>query len=253
MSDRRAFTLIELLVSIAVIAILAALLLPALHHVREMGRRTVCRNNLSQMGRGLNDYSLAWDNYLAPGDFPFGHDIWSPRHHLGTDPNGHGWWGESNLGYLLKDEIVPLPSSSEHIFYCPSMDSRKSPEGWFMFENPPNILGYQNYGRYGGGYVCNISYDYRDSYDDAFYGGPYQNWGDIASNWNNKALVSDIFSRRYGQYCHKILYNVLFGDGSVRKYVDINKKLEDQAANSGAEEGPTFEIYLDKYYEGSED
>ena len=251
-SERRGFTLIELLVVIAVIAILASLLLPALHYAREMSRRTVCRNNLSQMGRGLNDYSLSYDDYLAPGDYPFGHDIWSNRDHLPA----RDWWGESNLGYLIKIKSVPKPSSSNHVLYCPSMDSRKSPEGWFMFENPPNVLGFQNFGKKTS--VCNISYDYRDSYDDDFAGTVDQNWGDIASKWNDKALVSDIFSRRYGKYCHKIVYNVLFGDGSVLAYTDKDRKVEDSAAHSGWNEDDdqskpglhdgTFAKFYDTFY-----
>lgn len=58
-TGRGGFTLVELLVVVAMIAMLAALLLPALSTAREKGKSAVCQSNLKQLGIA---FAMYWND-----------------------------------------------------------------------------------------------------------------------------------------------------------------------------------------------
>ena len=65
---RRGFTLIELLVVIAIIALLMAILMPALNRAEEQGKRAACLSNLKQLTLAWTVYSDDNDDKLVNGD-----------------------------------------------------------------------------------------------------------------------------------------------------------------------------------------
>ena len=64
--QRRAFTLIELLVVIAIIAILMAIMMPALGYVRKQARSSACQNNLRQLCLAMNLYAQMAPDLRTP-------------------------------------------------------------------------------------------------------------------------------------------------------------------------------------------
>jgi prepilin-type N-terminal cleavage/methylation domain-containing protein/prepilin-type processing-associated H-X9-DG protein len=66
MKPRRAFSLIELLVAIGIIAVLVAMLLPAIASARRASHATVCASNLRQLATALIHYAQDYDGAFPP-------------------------------------------------------------------------------------------------------------------------------------------------------------------------------------------
>jgi len=148
---RIGFTLIELLVVIAIIAILIALLVPAVQKVREAAARTQCINNMKNLGLACHMYQDT-ARKLPPG--------WVVNKAIANSPSP-GWsWGTVILPYIEQGPLftqlnpdlngvtaAPLSTASTlmvtslPVFVCPS-DGKSSPN---------TVMG----GYANSNYVCN--------------------------------------------------------------------------------------------------
>ena len=128
------FTLIELLVVVAIIAILAAMLLPALSQARERARQAVCINNLKQIGIMIVMYTSDYNEYLPGCRSKFG--TADPSVNPPSSNNWtYLWYGEPPNGVLCRYASSGWRGNNagNPIFYCPTTTSgiyNKSKAPW---------------------------------------------------------------------------------------------------------------------------
>lgn len=155
MRQRHGFTLIELLVVIAIIAVLVAILLPAVQQAREAARGSQCKNNMKQLGIALHNYQE------THGVMPFaticGSNAAIPAASGGTSNSRQSWF-HMVLPYVDQGALYNI--------YAPRIQNNEFPGGWpeankivtgFMCPSDPENPKLTNQGFHGNYVVCHGS------------------------------------------------------------------------------------------------
>ncbi len=162
---KKGFTLIELLVVIAIIAMLMAILLPALSKVKKIAMRVICGTNLKGLGTAQTVYANDYDDeYTVQGaklahTWTDGTSNWQQEAQNVTNTAGNITVGASL--YMLVREADVSPAS----FVCPSSDQQE-----FSGKNDFNLdivelwdFGHPQAGTPEGPTLC-VSYAYQMPY-----------------------------------------------------------------------------------------
>jgi len=199
----KGFTLIELLVVVAIIAILAAMLLPALSKAREKARQAVCMGNLKQISTGLAMYMDDNDGYFPAAYYHIDSQKLPIYKVIGKHYLGYKGANLNDVGNAHKE--VPL-------WVCPSVRP-----------NTPSDYGW-NYGSYSPSrrFSSVITATSQRFYKVRYYGtGVY---GYVSTGIGNVGMMYEAYMGYYPiqqndawalRDRHTDGQNILFADGHV--------------------------------------
>jgi len=199
--DHNAFTLVEILVVVGIIGILIAILVPVLNKARESAQRTLCLNNLRQIGQAYIAYATEHNDAI-----PVGYFSGQKQTNYLINYNMGGLQFYSIMGILYRSgQLV-----DGQAFYCPSEQLPKwqyntSENPWPPDETPSGIMRNTR-----AGYGCRPTDNWQET----------GAWPDQLARLTllpNRAILSDLAPTPYFvTRRHKDGINVSYSDGSAR-------------------------------------
>jgi prepilin-type N-terminal cleavage/methylation domain-containing protein len=190
MSRKRGFTLIELLVVIAIIAILVAMLLPAVQQVREAARKMQCADHLHNIGIGLHNYESSFKT-LPPGIVTaiggsggISNEV-NPLALILPFIEGGNEYKTFNMNVSVTSHASNLDARQQRIalYSCPSDPQVDSP---FVVSTCPSGCGWSNYMQSLG---ANANYASNNGPFGRRYGAQFR---DFTDGMSNTALFGEI-------------------------------------------------------------
>ncbi len=234
---RSAFTLVELLVVIGILAVLIAMLLPALNKARASARSLKCLSNLRQIGIGFTMYRMEWNNWLPPLTWD------RARVNISKDPyteKPYGMWDCIGPYLGLKDwgGISGIPGTPKEYasFWSNPERLRRMRQSAFACPEVPNPMAWSG----NNGSACYAESLYMQLPSGGFSGSNTRPWAKVrkfnqipdpsvkihvadSDDWHLGDISSVVLTgqkadRTFDIFRHMNGGNVLFADGHAQYF-----------------------------------